>query len=100
MNQTNGKISAEVPPRIRTWRERIGVSPSFPLHAPNNVERAMEAEIAELREALPHAGYLTDAQITAGAAVKCEHGQAIGRNVAIDVFDAMKPAGAQKGGAA
>lgn len=35
-------------------------------------------------------GYLTAEQIAAGAAVRCEHGQAIGRNVAIDVFDAMK----------
>jgi hypothetical protein len=100
MNQTNEKSGVEVRPAVRTWRERIGVSPLFPLHAPNNVERAMEAEIAELREALPHAGYLTDAQITAGAAVACEHGQAVGRNVAIDVFDAMKSTGAQEGGAA
>lgn len=40
------------PPAVRTWRERIGVGPSFPLHAPNDVERAMEAEIAELRARL------------------------------------------------
>lgn len=38
--------------RIRTWRERIGVSADFPLHAPTDVERAMEAEIAELRARL------------------------------------------------
>jgi len=37
---------------VRTWRERIGVGPDFPLHAPTDVERAMEAEIAELRERL------------------------------------------------
>jgi len=93
MSQTNENSRATACPAVKTWRERIGVSPEFPLHAPNNVERAMEAEIKELREALPHAGYLTDAQITDGAAVTCEHGQAIGRNVAIDVFDAMKPIG-------
>jgi hypothetical protein len=40
--------AAQVAP-IRTWRERIGQVPDFPLHAPTDVERAMEAEIAELR---------------------------------------------------
>jgi len=34
---------------IRTWRERIGQPADFPLHAPTDVERAMEEEIAELR---------------------------------------------------
>jgi hypothetical protein len=34
---------------VRTWRERIGAAADFPLHAPTDVERAMEAEIAELR---------------------------------------------------
>lgn len=34
---------------IRTWRERIGQPADFPLHAPTDVERAMEDEIAELR---------------------------------------------------
>jgi len=34
---------------VRTWRERIGQNADFPLHAPTDVERAMEAEIAELR---------------------------------------------------
>lgn len=34
---------------VKTWRERIGAGPEFPLHAPTDVERAMEAEIAELR---------------------------------------------------
>jgi hypothetical protein len=37
---------------IRTWRERIGQPTDFPLHAPTDVERAMEAEIAELRALL------------------------------------------------
>ena len=37
---------------IRTWRERIGQHADFPLHAPTDVERAMEAEIAELRALL------------------------------------------------
>ncbi|GEM_PF-1697583 len=36
---------------VKTWRERIGAGPEFPLHAPTDVERAMEAEIAELRGA-------------------------------------------------
>jgi len=35
---------------------------------------------------------LTNDQITAGAAVKCDHGQPIGRNAAIAVFDAMQGA--------
>lgn len=34
---------------VKTWRERIGAGPKFPLHAPTDVERAMEAEISELR---------------------------------------------------
>jgi hypothetical protein len=34
---------------VRTWRQRIGVGKDWPLHAPNDVERAMVAEIAELR---------------------------------------------------
>lgn len=37
---------------IKTWRQRIGVGETFPLHVPTDVERAMEAEIAELRAAL------------------------------------------------
>lgn len=36
---------------VRTWRQRIGVNKEWPLHAPNDVERAMVAEIAELRTA-------------------------------------------------
>ena len=50
-------------------------------------------QIASRLDAVAPAGYLTDAQIVAGAAIKCDHGQAIGRNVAIDVFDAMKREG-------
>ncbi|MEW6023566.1 MAG: hypothetical protein AB1807_15665 [Pseudomonadota bacterium] len=38
---------------VQTWRARIGAAPDFPLHAPTNVERAMEAEIADLRGAAP-----------------------------------------------
>ena len=34
---------------VKTWRERIGQPAEFPLHAPTDVERAMEAEIADLR---------------------------------------------------
>jgi hypothetical protein len=36
---------------VKTWRERLGFGPDFPLHAPTDVERAMEAEIAALRAA-------------------------------------------------
>lgn len=36
---------------ISTWRERIGQAADFPLHVPTDVERAMVAEIAELRAA-------------------------------------------------
>jgi len=35
-------------------------------------------------------GAVTNDQITAGAAVKCECGKPLGRNVAIDVHDAME----------
>lgn len=37
---------------IKTWRERIGAGEDFPLHAPTDVERAMVAEITELRSAV------------------------------------------------
>jgi hypothetical protein len=37
--------------KISTWRERIGQNADFPLHVPTDVERAMVAEIAELRAA-------------------------------------------------
>lgn len=37
---------------VQTWRERLGRGQDFPLHGATDVERAMEAEIAELR-ALP-----------------------------------------------
>lgn len=43
-------FSETLRPDVRTWRERIGAKPDFPLHAPNDVERAMVAEIAELRD--------------------------------------------------
>lgn len=43
-------FSATLRPDVRTWRERIGKAPTFPLRAPNDVERAMVEEIAELRE--------------------------------------------------
>ncbi|MFC5550758.1 hypothetical protein [Massilia aerilata] len=36
---------------VKTWRERLGKPADFPLHGPSDVERAMEAEIAELRAA-------------------------------------------------
>jgi hypothetical protein len=38
--------------KISTWRERIGQSADFPLHVPTDVERAMVAEISELRAAV------------------------------------------------
>ena len=38
------------------------------------------------------ANFLTNDQIAAGAAIECDHGAPIGRNVAIDVFDAMRAA--------
>jgi hypothetical protein len=34
---------------VRSWRERMGKAADWPLHAPTDVERAMVAEIAELR---------------------------------------------------
>lgn len=46
------------------------------------------------------AKFLTNEQIAAGAAIECDHGAPVGRNVAIDVFDAMRaaaPVAAQAG---
>lgn len=34
---------------VKTWRQRLGLGDTYPLHAPTDVERAMVAEIAELR---------------------------------------------------
>ena len=34
---------------VLTWRQRLGLGDAYPLHAPTDVERAMVAEIAELR---------------------------------------------------
>lgn len=34
---------------VKTWRQRLGLGDAYPLHAPTDVERAMVAEIAELR---------------------------------------------------
>lgn len=44
---------------VRTWRQRIGVNKEWPLHAPNDVERAMVAEIAELRKVIACAQRIT-----------------------------------------
>jgi hypothetical protein len=43
-------FSATLHTNVRTWRERIGKSATYPLHAPNDVQRAVAQEIAELRE--------------------------------------------------
>lgn len=40
---------------IRTWRQRVGVSPDYSLTCATPVELAMVAEIAELRAALEKA---------------------------------------------
>lgn len=37
---------------IRTWRERAGLTPDYPLDCATVVERAMVEEIAELCEVL------------------------------------------------
>lgn len=42
------------PGSVSTWRERIGQTAEFPLHLATDVERAMVAEIAELRAAAAH----------------------------------------------
>ena len=49
MHRTN---DADRERAVAPWRARIGVGADFPLHAPTDVERAMEQEIAELREEL------------------------------------------------
>jgi len=51
---------------IRTWRERIGVGANFPLHVPTDVERAMEAEIAELRDHIAQPATLLGEEELAG----------------------------------
>ncbi|MGI4846201.1 MAG: hypothetical protein ACRYF7_23165 [Janthinobacterium lividum] len=45
---------------VKTWRERLGFGSDFPLHAATNVERAMEAEIAELRGCVSQPAALLD----------------------------------------
>lgn len=58
MSQKNSKGNNAL--AVKTWRERIGVSPDFPLHSVTNVERAMEAEIANLRTLLAACAGLID----------------------------------------
>jgi hypothetical protein len=64
-------------PRIKTWRERIGVAADFPLYAPTEVERAMEAEIAELRASYAAKGPLNGIPATwrhgEGAIARCSY---------------------------
>jgi len=60
---------------VRTWRQRINASPDFPLHAPNDVERAMVAEIADLRAALAHQPALEQGKPVAWAVVVGENMQ-------------------------
>jgi hypothetical protein len=64
-------------PRIKTWRERIGAAADFPLHAPSEVERAMEAEIAELRASWGLSGPLNGIPATfrhdEGAIARCSY---------------------------
>jgi len=52
---------------VRSWRERMGKPADWPLHAPTDVERAMVAEIAELRAAARSQGAPT-AQLVIGMA--------------------------------
>jgi hypothetical protein len=51
MDQMNEISRAEGGAAVKTWRERLGFGADFPLHSASIVERAMEAEIAELRAA-------------------------------------------------
>lgn len=74
MNQSNETSGAQGS-AIRTWRERIGAGPDFPLHAPNDVERAMEAEIAELRARLTQIASVAVVPGMPGA-VRVGHGEA------------------------
>jgi hypothetical protein len=46
-NTTSACAPTAVP--VRTWRQRLGLAADFPLFMPTDVERAMVAEIAELR---------------------------------------------------
>ena len=62
------------------------------LAAPSGVQTDDQSSAIASR---PDASVITDAQITAGAAIKCDHGKPIGRNAAIDVFEAMCAAGVQ-----
>jgi hypothetical protein len=60
---------------VKTWRERIGQPADFPLHAPTDVERAMEEEIAELRSMLAQSSNADSAPTMPGA-VRAGFGEA------------------------
>lgn len=64
-------------PLIKTWRERIGAAADFPLHVPSDVERAMQAEIDELRASWHVAGPLNGIPATfrhdEGAIARCSY---------------------------
>lgn len=70
---------------VSTWRERLGRPADFPLHAPTDVERAMEAEIAELRAACKQ-GKTPAAVLTVPLAIMnlpCRPGRAIAMHGAL-----------------
>jgi hypothetical protein len=85
---------------IRTWRERIGADESFPLHVPTDVERAMVAEIAELRAAAAaeqHPGGFCCPACCAPAGQPCragctDAGLAGAIRIAIGMLEALDPA--------
>lgn len=76
MSQTN---------TVKTWRERIGVGESYPLYHSTAVERAMEAEIAELRTTLKAGTPRAEAGDDAGQWVVIG-GQRVGRSNLTDLL--------------
>lgn len=74
--------SAVVPAApVKTWRERIGAGPDFPLHAPTAVEQAMVAQIADLVAVIARLGGSTAASLDMRAGFEkwmSDRGEAVG----------------------
>lgn len=81
------------PPAEMTWAATVTADREWCYHVGRDDAKKLWAAMLAASPAIiataPSAAVITDAQITAGAAVLDAKGKPIGRNVAIDVFEAM-----------
>lgn len=87
------KLVPVEPPAEMTWAATVTADREWCYHVGRDDAKKLWAAMLAASPAIiaitPSAAVITDAQITAGAAVLDARGKPIGRNVAIDVFEAM-----------